>query len=205
MRSPGRKLRPHRIGFVAVAVLIAGVVVACGSAASSATPRPPTPSPYAFPTPWPPFTTPPTADQVYLALLADRIEILPTTASSGANGKDPIKQIDGTYKGLPITIGQYKTAATLKAATKWKPGATPKAGESAAAFIGQDILVRWGPAVGPTVTTLTDAQVTEALALRSALERLLGPLTDRTIVPVAVATPIPSASPRSSSAASANP
>lgn len=195
MRSPDRLPRPRRIGVFAVAVLITGVIAGCGSTASSAPPPTQAPSLYAFPTPWPPFTEPPTADQVYLALLADRIDIVPTTASSGANGKDPIKRIDGNYKGLPIAISQYKTADTLKAATKWKAGAPPKAGEPPVSFIGQNILVRWGPTSGPSATTLTDQQVAAALTLRTALERLVGPLTDRTVVPVATPTPIPSAGP----------
>ena len=128
---------------------------------------------------------------------------MPSKASAGANGKDPVKRIDGTYKGWPIAISEYKTADTLKAATKWKAGVPPKVGESPVAFIGQNILVRWGPSA-PAVTTLTDQQLAAALALRNAFERLVGPLTDRTIVPVAVPTPIPSASRGPSPAASAN-
>jgi len=203
-----RFARPRAIGVVAAACLVA----ACSAPATPPAPvATPVPSRYVIATPYPHMTEPATADAVYLALLADGLVVAPLGASTGDPGRDPVKKINATYKGWPLAIIQYRSAKTLKAANKWKPGVKPGAGEAPIEYYGENILVRWGP-IATTVQKRPDPrQLVAAQELRDALDRLLSPLTARTIVRVPVTPPSPnpsadtSGSPAASAKASAAP
>ena len=189
-------------------VAIACLAAACAEA--SPTPKPvPTvqPTPYVFPTPWPHMIAPATADDVYLALLADNLSITPNAASAS---KDPVKTIDATFENWPLAIVQYRTVESLKAASKWKPSVKPGKGEAPVEFIGLNILVKWGPiATGTQIGTLDDRHVAAAVTLRDKLDRLLAPLASRTVValPAAAASGSPGTggSPGPSTAPTAKP
>jgi len=171
------------VGVAALACLIA----AC-STATAPTPAPtPLQTPVAFPTPWPHLTAPAKADDVYLALIADRLSIMPTSASTGAGG-DPVKLIQAIYERWPLVIAGYKSAQTLDARTKWKAGAKPGKGEAPIEFIGLNVLVQWGPISGAVPTGELDArQLAAATALRDKLDGLLSPLSIRTTVDLSAA------------------
>jgi hypothetical protein len=179
---------------VATAWLAAG----CGA---SATPQPsstpsPTATPLGFSTPWPPFTAPAHADDVYRALIADGIVLTPVSADAGAGGRDPVKRIQATYEGSPLLISEFKSVKTLATATHWAAGAKPGAGEAPVAMIGENILVQWGPISTAAPTAPTAGQLESAARLRDSLERLVGPLAIRAIVPLpAGASSAPTASP----------
>ena len=165
------------------------------------------PTPYVFPTPWPPMIAPAVADDVYLALLADNLSITPNAANAG---KDPVKTIDATYDGWPLAILQYRTVDSLKAASKGKPGAKPGKGEAPIEFIGLNILIKWGPITSAVPSaTLDDRHVAAAVTLRDKLGRLLAPLASRTIIELppasAGASPGTTGSPGPSTAPSAAP
>lgn len=193
----------------ATIALVACLLSACGAAAVTPSLAPsPTPSPTPLPTPLPHLTAPARADDVYLALRADGLTIVPNTASTGGAGHEPVKQIDATYDGWPLAIGQYSSAASLLAATHWAPGAIPGRGETAVEFIGLNILIRWGPiGSGLPAQKLTDRQLASAVALRDKLQLLLSPLASRTTVSLPVSAPVASSSagPGSSTAASGPP
>ena len=183
---------------------LACLIAACTTAA------PPTPAPtavrtpFAFPTPWPHLTAPATADDAYLALLADRLTITPIGATSGGS-RDPVKRIQATYEHWTLYIAGYKSAKTLEDASKWKAGAKPGKGEAPIEFIGLNILVQWGPITADVPTANLDArQLAAATALRDKLDRLLSPLKVRTTVALPAATAsTPSGAPATSSAPSA--
>jgi hypothetical protein len=192
------------------------VAVACLAAACNSNPPAtvvPTPAPTPIPTATadPHLTAPAKADDVFLALRKAGLRITPNTASTGGEGRDPVKEIDATYEGWPLTIGQYRSAATLLSATHWKPGGSPGPGEAPIEFIGLNILVRWGPiATGLPAQTLDPRQLSAATALRDGLDRLLSPLTSRTTVdlpgsaPSVTPSPTPGASPKPSAKPSAS-
>ena len=172
------------------------LVAACGAAAQRPAPTAtPVPSRYAVATPYPHMDEPATADSVYLALLAEGLVVTPIDASTGGPGRDPVKRINATYAGWPLAISQYRSAKTLKAASHWKAGAKPGVGEAPIEFIGLNVLVQWGPISGASPKPPDAGQLAAAHALRDALDHLLSPLNDRTIVPVPAPTPVPSPSP----------
>jgi len=188
-------------GWAFAAVVAATMLVA---ACSAVAPKPlPTPSPspfhYAVATPYPHLTDPATADSLYLALLAEALAVAPVNASVGAPGRDPVKRINATYAGWPLAISQFRSAKTLQAATRWRAGAKPGVREAPIEFIGQNILVQWGPITKASPAKPDATQLAAARALRDALDRLLSPLSARTIVPIPTPTPLPTADPSASS------
>ncbi len=172
-------------------LVITWLAVACGGAPSPPPSAAPTPVPTPSPTPNPHLSEPVTADQVYRALLKAGLEISPNTAVTGGEGKDPVKRIEASYQGWPLSIGQYMSSATLATAEPWKDGAKPTDGMRPMSFKGLNILVEYGPTpIGPPKQP--DAARLEAGSkLRFALDALLSPLVVRTVVPVAGPTPAP--------------
>lgn len=208
MRRPVRRAGPARPWAFIALVAIACLAAACAEASPLPKPVPTVqPTPYVFPTPWPHMIAPATADDVYLALLADNLSITPNTATAG---KDPVKVIDATFANWPLAILQYRTVESLQAASRWKPGVRPGKGEAPIEFIGLNILVKWGPiAAGTPIAELDDRQVAAAVTLRDKLDRLLSPLASRTVVDLpaagASASPGTGGSPGPSTAPSATP
>jgi hypothetical protein len=186
-----------RSRWLALGIVIAWLAVACGGAPSPPPTTAPTPTPSPSPTPNPHLGEPATADEVFLALLKDGLAISANTAVTGGEGHDPVKRIEASYLGWPLSIGQYRTAQTLHDAVIWKDGAKPGAGERPMSFKGLNILVEWGPTSVGLPKTPDATQLAGASALRIALDTLLSPVIARTVVPVVGSTPTPgpSASP----------
>ena len=122
-----------RVRTLAAAVTIGLVVGACGGSPPSAPAASPTPVAMPAATPVAHLSEPVKADSVYLALLAAGLRIVPNNASTGGPGNEPVKRINATYAGWPLSISQFTSSATLMAATDWKAGAKPSQGESSIA------------------------------------------------------------------------
>jgi hypothetical protein len=206
MRIPTSLAPIARSGGLAVWPLVLVLVAACGSAAPTPPPAAPSPTPKSFvtATPWPPLTDPATADDVFSALLADGLILSPNGASAGAKGKEPVKKIDAIYLGWPLSITQYSTTKAARSKVTWKDGSKPGKNEPPIAFLGENVLVTWGP-VTDTPPTPVGTQVVAAEQLRISLERLLGPLRARTSAPVAGASPSATAAPSGAASPAASP
>jgi len=184
MRTADRRAPLARVRTLAAAVAIGLVVGACGGSPPSAPPASPTAVAPPAATPVAHLSEPVKADSVYRALLAAGLRIVPNNASTGGPGNEPVKRINATYAGWPLSISQFTSAATLMAATDWKAGARPGQGESSVAFKGLNILVEWGPTTGTEPKTPDDRQLAAAEALHQALDPLVSPMSARTIVAI---------------------
>lgn len=196
MRTSDRRGRRARSWALVGVVAIACLVAACGAAATPSPVTTPGPTPSPTPSPRPHLTEPATADAVYLALLEDDLKIESNTAVTGGPGKDPVKRIEATYLGWPLSISEFRSAKTLAEAKGWKSGAKPINGDRPIAFIGLNILVEFGTSTRGGPKPPDGTQLAGALALRASLEGLLSPLSARTIV--AVPGPSPTPGPRAS-------
>jgi hypothetical protein len=196
MRTLDRRPRGLGLRLSTSLIVTVGLVAACGSGAPSVALVTPTPTATPSPTPDPHLIAPAKADDVYLGLRAAGLAITTNTANSGGVGRDPVKEIEATYDGWPLSIGQYRSAATLETATHWPPGEQPGIAEAPIEFIGLNILVRWGPISNvPTPRIPGGGQLASAEKLRAALDRLLSPLVSRTIVTLPGSVAPPTASP----------
>lgn len=197
MRRPDRFARGAQARALIAAAVIACLAAACGGAAPSApviaTPRP---TPVPSPTPRPHLTEPTTADAVYLALLEDDLKVVSNTAIAGGEGKDPIKRIEATYLGWPLSISEYGSATSLAKDRGWKSGAKPVRDDRPITFIGLNIIIEFGPSTVLGPKQPDEDQLAGAVALRASLEGLLSPLKSRTIVAVPGPSPIPGPSAR---------
>ncbi|HYH93399.1 MAG TPA: hypothetical protein VD763_09590, partial [Candidatus Saccharimonadales bacterium] len=180
------RLAPHGRRALAVVAGLAITVAACASPPPSAAPSFAVTAPVS--TPDPHLADPATADAVFLALGAAGIRISATNAAAGTAGVEPVKRINATYLGWPLTISQYSTSASLRKATEgWEPVQAPGQGEPPISIVGMNILLAWGPATSGQPKT-PDPKKTAALdSMLGALDPLLSPLRARTVVPVRVA------------------
>ena len=181
-------LRGSRRGVaLPVTLVFAGFLAAACSTppvVPSPTPAPPRP----LVTPNPHLADPATAQDVFNGLGREGLRITPNTANASSDGGVVITRINGTYLGWPLDVTQYRTAADLAKAAKWKAGEAPGRGEPPVALAGYNILVSWGPSeIGVKPPTPDDRKAAALEALVSALDRLLSPLRTRTVVPVQVA------------------
>jgi hypothetical protein len=186
----------HRRGTARAALIVVGtiLVTACGGPPPSA---PPVAVATPIVTPDPHLHEPATADQVFRALSAGGLRIVANNAMSGASGAEPVKRINATYLGWPLNVAQYSSSAALSKVTQWKAGEPPRGGEVPIAIVGLNILVTWGPTTGGK-PMVPDARKVGALdPMLAILDGLLSPLRARAIVPlpIAGASPEPSASP----------
>ena len=164
--------------------MLACFVAACGGPPASTAPSAvATPPPSAGPTPVAALTEPVTADQVYRALVAQGLKVQANTATGG-EGHDPLKVIQASFEGWPLSIGQWSSGKALREAYSWKPGAKPGKQEPPIQFMGRNIIVQWGPVPSGLPIAPTDEQTVVAIRLRNALETLLPPLQARANVPL---------------------
>jgi hypothetical protein len=187
-----------------VTLVLAGIL----AAACSTPPVVPsaTPAPTPLVTPNPHLADPATAQDVFNGLGREGLRITPNTANAGSDGGAVVTRINGTYLGWPLNVTQFRTAADLAKAAKWKAGEAPGRGEPPVALAGYNILVSWGPAEIGSKPPTPDGRKAAALeALVQALDRLLSPLRTRTIVPVQVAAAPEAAKPGPSAAPKATP
>jgi hypothetical protein len=182
---------------LALAVLVA----ACGGGSTS---PPPNGSNGPGATRDPHLKAPVSVDDLFRMLGAAGIHITPNTASKGANG-EPVKSILGTYRDWPIVLSQYSTNAALRAEAKFDPKVPPIRGEAPYNVEGLNILVEFGPRITNDRSPAPPPADKQAamVALVGVLDPLLGPLSQRSTVPLPLHGPDeaqtknPSASPSS--------
>lgn len=184
-----------------VSVTVAGlafvlVITACGG---STTTPPPNGSVAPVVTPDPHLREPVSVDALYRLVAKAGIRITPNTASTGAKG-EPVKRIVGTYDDWPIVISQYTTGLALRREAKFDPKVPPTRGEAPYIVQGLNILIEYGPRITNerTPPPPPDDKQAAMLALVTVLDPLLGPLAQRSVVPLPLATPAASPSPSAS-------
>jgi hypothetical protein len=183
------------------ALALALLVVACGGASTS-----PSPAGASGPavTPDPHLAEPVSVDELFRMLGAAGIHITPNTASKGANG-EPVKRIVGTYRDWPIVLSQYSSKAVLRTEAKFDPKVPPVRGEAPYNVEGLNILIEFGPRITNNRSPAPPPADKQAamVALVGVLDPLLGPLSQRSTVPLQLRGPdeakttTPSASPNS--------
>lgn len=198
-------LRGSRPGVVLPVTLVLAGIIAAACSTPPVAPSP-TPAPTPLVTPNPHLADPTTAQDVFNGLGREGLRITPNTANAGSDGGAVVTRINGTYLGWPLDVTQFRTAADLAKAAKWKAGEAPGRGEPPVALAGYNILVSWGPSEIGSKPPTPDGRKAAALeALVRALDRLLSPLRARTIVPVQVAAASEAAEPGPSAAPKATP
>lgn len=179
---------------VRAALLLAGLLVAgaCGGPSANSSP---TPTPAPSPTPDSHLREPARADVIYSTLFERGLTLIPTNASVG---RDPERVINATYAGWPLVLLQYRTSVTRQQLDPLKAGDAPRKGDAPFTFAGLNVVVEWGPRIDGRVPRFANSsQVESARTLAAELDRLIGPLAERSTQPVAprLATPVPTARP----------
>jgi hypothetical protein len=182
---------PARLGLVALALALAACT---GAPAATAPPATPTPAP--TPTRDPHLTDPTTADDLFRALRMLEIEIQGTNAQHGA---DPVARINATYAGWPVALAQYSSTAARAKFEPYRNGAAPSLDQPPYTFSGLNIAVRFGPIEkGAEPAPVSDDKIAAAKELAEALDRLIGPVNERSmshVAPIPTPKPSPGASP----------
>ena len=156
------------------------LVSACGGPAGSGSPSP---SPTPKPTPNPHLKEPAQAETVYSTLVERGLSLIGTNAS---RGRDPVAVINATYSGWPLVLTQYRSAATRQKLQPVRNGQAPKKGDPPFTLAGLNLVIEWGPRTDNRLPrAATKAQLTEAQKLAAELDRLIGPLAERSTQPAA--------------------
>jgi hypothetical protein len=183
MRTSNRGI-PFAHAAVALALVVAS---ACGGPGA-----PPTPTAPAGPviTPDPHLSEPVSVDAIYRMLGSAGIRITPHTASKGPHG-EPIKRIVGTYRDWPIVLSQYSSHAKLRTEAKFDAKVPPGRGEAPYIVEGLNILIEFGPRNTNDASPAPppDDKQKAMMALVDVLDPLLGPLSQRSVVPLPIGGP----------------
>jgi hypothetical protein len=192
-------MRTSNRGLRAVTALVAVVLVAgCGGgpstpgAGASATP---------LVTPDPHLAAPVKVDALFRLLGSAGLKIFPNTASESTKG-DPIKRIAATYADWPLVLTEFSTASALKSVGKFDTSIKPKRGEAPYIVVGLNIMIEYGPRDTNDLTPVAaePAQQKALMALIAVIDPLLGPLSQRSIVSIALPTLPPSPPPAAAQA-----
>jgi hypothetical protein len=177
------------------------LVVACGGAAKPSASAPPVAAPTA--TPDLHLKDPASVDPIFRALSLGGLRIVANTASEGPGG-EPSEIINATYAGWPLLLSQYSSHSSLIAHTKFDPNDHNRAGDPPFSIVGLNILIQFGPTTGRTGVTPPDASyIAAAQKLVAVIDPLLGPLAQRSVVPLNL--PVASVPPSPSLLPSASP
>lgn len=207
----GTRLPSWLAGFVAL--LAAGVIVAaCGG--SNGPSGPPSAEPTPVVTPDPHLHEPVTADEIYRAFQAAKLEISPNNANLGGGNPRIVKQINAEVGNWPLRITQYTTSADLQKSLGWKPNENAVRNDAPYGFAGLNISVEFGPidtAGTPGVPNAERQQL--ATSIVAVLDPLLWPLVQhsvaalpaRTLPPPPTVAPSTKPSPKASAKASKAP
>ena len=163
-----------RVLRAATVTVVALVVLGCGA---DAAPSPtPTPDRRPTPTPDPHLSEPVEVDDMFRALTAAGLRIVPNNAGSDPSG-EPLKRINATLEGWPLVLSGYSSSAALVAATGFTDGAQPVPGDPPYTLVGLNILVGYGPSRTSEVPGRVDDRFrTAAERIVEVLDPLLGPL-----------------------------
>lgn len=181
---------------VATAVLVGG----CADAATPS-PRPAaTPRPTPVITPDPHLADPADLDTIFAELTKAGLVITPINAGSA---DEPRRRINATYLDWPLILSEFSSGARLRATTGWRAGVAPRRGDAPFTIVGLNLMFEFGPKVTNAATPEVPEQRYRdaALALALVLDPLLGPLEQRSVVPLA----LPTASPGVATPAPATP
>jgi hypothetical protein len=192
-------MRRSNRGLGAVTALVAVMLVGCGGPSTT-----PGPSAGATPlvTPDPHLATPAHVDDVFRLVGAAGLKIIPNTASEGTKG-DPIKRITATYADWPLVLTEFSSVNALRRVGKFDLAESPKRGEAPYIVAGANILIEYGPrnTNDPAPVPADPAHLQALMALVAALDPLLGPLSQRSVQPIAL--PAPTVAPASPAPAAA--
>jgi hypothetical protein len=195
-------MRRSNRGLRAVTALVAIVLVAgCGSGTGT----PPSSAPTTpLVTPDPHLAAPAHVDDVFRLVGAAGLKIIPNTASEGTRG-DPVKRITATYDDWPLVLTEFSSANALRNAGKFDPSQRPQRGEAPYILAGLNILVEYGPrnTNDPQPQPADEAHQKALMNLVAALDPLLGPLAQRSVITIALpGTPVPASQPPAAAQAS---
>ena len=198
------------IALIAVVVVAVVFVMTRGSAPAVVTPSAPPPV-IASLSPHLPSTA--TAQDVFNGLGHAGLQVTAHTASAGALDSPIVRKIFASYLGWPLDVTEYRSAALLAEAERWKSGSEPEYGDPPITIAGGNILIIWGPVAAGRAAAVPDERQMQGLQqLVSALEVLLSPIRAKSSVPVVIqsvasAPPAvePSAAPSAKPAKSAKP
>jgi len=174
-------------------VVIVASAVLVGGCAGSVTPGP-SAAATARPTPVitadPHLTDPADLDTIFAELTKAGLVITPINAGAA---DEPRRRVNATYLDWPLIISEFSSGRALRATTRWTPGAVPTRGDAPYTIIGLNLMFEYGPKVTNAATPeVPEARYRDAaLQLSLALDPLLGPLEQRSVV----ALPLPTASP----------
>jgi hypothetical protein len=114
-------------------------------------------------------------------------------------GTDPVTTIVATYGGWPLKLAEYTSTHARMQAVPFENREVPKKGMAPYLFAGLNLAVEFGPAHAGTQPPAPDnQQLRAATSLANELNRLVGPIGQRSVVPVeveAIARPATSQSP----------
>jgi len=194
-------MRRSNRGLRAVTALVAVVLVGCGSGTATPTGSGPvTP----LVTPDPHLAAPAHVDDVYRLVGSRGIKLVANTASEGTKG-DPVKRIVATYDDWPLVLTEFSSASALRSVAKFDPSQRPQRGEAPYILAGLNILVEYGPrdTNDPQPQPADEAHQQALMKLVAALDPLLGPLAQRSVVTIALpGTPVPGSQPPAAAQAS---
>jgi hypothetical protein len=188
----GDRTGRRALGIARRALLVTAVVTllaACGSATGAPSP---TPTPTATATPDPHLSDPASIQEVYDALLATGIRIQPSTATSGGPSGEPRKSVNATYDGWPLVMREYSSSAAL-AANDPTEASKPGKGDPPFTLAGLNLVFEYGPS--GTSAPPSERALASAQRLADALDPLIGPLRQRSVVPLSVSSTPAAASP----------
>ena len=153
---------------------------ACGGPGASGSASP---SPTPKPTPNPHLKEPAQAETVYSTLVQRGLLLIGTNAS---RGRDPVAVINATYSGWPLVLVQYRSTATRQKLHPLRNGEAVKRSDPPFTFAGLNLVVEWGPRTDRRLPrAVSKAQLAEAQKLAAELDRLIGPLAERSTQPAA--------------------
>jgi hypothetical protein len=122
--------------------------------------------------------------QVYAALIGAGLSIVPSTASTGGPRGEPRTRVNLTFDGWPLVPSEFSSSAAL-AASGYQTGA-PGKGAAPYAFAGLNILVEYGPTGSGAPAAPPERYRASAQTIVDILDPLLGPLSQRSVVPASI-------------------
>jgi hypothetical protein len=160
-------------------------------------------TPVASSTPDPHMTEPASVDEVIRKLAIAGLRITPNNATSGRDG-EPVKSVNATFEGWPLSISQYTSAEALKTKSTFDPEKGPAGGDATYIIAGLNILIEYGPDIHTKSDPPPETRYrTSAMKLVEYLHPLLGPLQQVTVDPLPLPGTAADAQPAAASASTA--